>query len=378
MTRSSRNTLATVAAAILLVAAVLAWRHATQASGAAAPPPLAVSTLRVERRAVADVLEASGRIIASQSAEVRAQASGVLLAVLIGDGDTVQAGQPLFRIDAQPLRAALAQAQANLAKDQAQAQDAEQTEARLKPLADDQFVSAQDYQNALNTLHSARASVAASQALVDEARIALGYAEVRAPISGRAGAVLVKPGNLVSASSASPLLVINSVQPADVAFALPQQQVQRLRAAQQHQGARALPVIAFDPATAAELERGELFFTDNAFDDGSGTLGLRARFANTAQRLWPGQFVTLRVVLDEGMDVLAVPESALQQGQQGPYVYAVSAGKAVLRPLSVARIHGGMAVVSKGLSAGDEIVRAVPNNLRDGMAVQTQAADTAP
>lgn len=378
MTRSSRNTLAALAAAVLLVLAVLAWRHATQGHGAAAPPALAVSTLRVERRAVADVLEASGKIIASQSAEVRAQASGVLLDVLIGDGDTVKAGQPLFRIDAQPLRAALAQAQANLAKDQAQAQDAQQTEARLKPLADEQFVSAQDYQNALNNLHSARASVAAAKALVDEARIALGYAEVRAPIDGRAGAVLVKPGNLVSASSASPLLVINSVQPADVAFALPQQQVLRLRAAQQRDGARALPVIAFDPNSAAELERGELFFTDNAFDDGSGTLGLRARFANTAQRLWPGQFVTLRVVLDEGTDALAVPESALQQGQQGPYVYVVSGGKAVLRPLSVARIYDGFAVVSKGLSAGDEIVRAVPNNLRDGMAVQTQATGTSP
>jgi RND family efflux transporter MFP subunit len=364
----------------LLAALLLAgwlWRQLAHEQPATTPAPMVVKTIAVQSRTMPRLIESSGRILPSQTAEIRAQASGILLGVHIRDGQRVEKGQPLFTVDAQPLRAALAQARASWARDEALATDAAETEARLKPLAAQSFVSAKDYQNARNTLQSLRASAAASRALVDEATIALGYAEVRAPIAGRAGAVLVKPGNLVSPAATTPLVVLNAATPADVLFALPQQQVNALRAAEQAAGASALEVRALDPADGRELGRGRLVFTDNAFDESSGTLGLKARFGNADETLWPGQFVTVRIVLGEDANSLTIPETAVQQGQQGPYVYAVRNGKAVMQTVTVVRLLDGYAVIEKGLTADDQVVLAVPNNLRDGTAITPAGGDTA-
>ncbi|KMM75830.1 membrane protein [Xanthomonas sp. NCPPB 1128] len=346
------------------------WRAHRQ-HPAPAPEPLRVQTMTVAPHRVPDIIETSGTLLSPQTVEVRAQADGVLQSVLIHDGEQVHAGQLLFTIDPRPLRAALAQARATLARDQALAADAADTEARYAKLSKTGAVDPKTYTTAADTLRSLRGTVAADQAQVEQTQLSLAYTQVRAPIDGRAGAIAVKPGNLVSSGSSTALVTLNVSTPIEVRFALAHVQVDAVRAAPLGRQGLGLPVLALDAVSGRLLDRGEVAFLDNAFDTSSGTLELRARFANTGAMLWPGQFVTVRVILAEDPQALSVPESALQQGQQGPYVYCVVAGRAAARPLTVARMVDGQAVIAKGLRAGDRVILTVPNELRDGSAVQS-------
>ncbi|WOS42117.1 efflux RND transporter periplasmic adaptor subunit [Xanthomonas rydalmerensis] len=359
-----------LAALCLLILGGWYWQAHRQ-HPAPAPEPLRVQTMTVVPHRVPDIIETSGTLLSPQTVEVRAQADGVLQSVLIHDGEQVHAGQLLFTIDPRPLRAALTQARATLARDQALAADAADTEARYAKLSRTGAVDPKTYTTAADTLRSLRGTVAADQAQVEQTRLSLAYTEVRAPIDGRAGAIAVKPGNLVSSGSGTALVTLNVSTPIEVRFALAHVQVDAVRAAPMGRQGLGLPVLALDAVKGTLLARGELAFLDNAFDTSSGTLELRARFANAGATLWPGQFVTVRVILAEDPQALSVPESALQQGQQGPYVYCVVAGRAVARPLSVARMIDGQAVIAKGLRAGDRVILTVPNELRDGTAVQS-------
>lgn len=346
------------------------WRAHRQRPSPA-PEPLRVQTMTVAPHRVPDIIETSGTLLSPQTVEVRAQADGVLQSVLIHDGEQVHAGQLLFTIDPRPLRAALAQARATLARDQALAADAADTEARYAKLSRTGAVDPKTYTTAADTLRSLRGTVAADQAQVEQTQLSLAYTQIRAPIDGRAGAIAVKPGNLVSSGSSTALVTLNVSTPIEVRFALAHVQVDAVRAAPLGRQGLGLPVLALDAVSGTLLDRGEVAFLDNAFDTSSGTLELRARFANTGATLWPGQFVTVRVILAEDPQALSVPESALQQGQQGPYVYCVVAGRAAARPLTVARMVDGQAVIAKGLRAGDRVILTVPNELRDGSAVQS-------
>lgn len=357
--------------AVLGAAAWWWWTHRAPAKPVV--PSFNVRVAPVERRAVPQVLTAVGKVLASGSVELRPQTGGVLDKVLIQDGERVRAGQPLFTIDARPLQATLAQAEAQWARDRALADDAAATEARLRPLAAKEYVSAQEYQQALGTRNALQAAAAATRTQIEQARIGLAYASIRAPIAGRAGAVLVKPGNLLAAQT-TPLVVINAISPVELAFALPQSAVGVLRAALK---AGALPVEARDSLTQQLRASGELVFVDNALADSSGTLTVKARFANADEALWPGEFYAVRVLLSGGADALTVPEAALQQGQAGPYVYVALDGKAVLKTLKVERVLDGRAVVAQGLADGDRVLLGVPNNLRDGSAIKL-VADPAP
>lgn len=359
-----------LAALCLLILGGWYWQAHRQ-HPAPAPEPLRVQTMTVVPHRVPDIIETSGTLLSPQTVEVRAQADGVLQSVLIHDGEQVHAGQLLFTIDPRPLRAALTQARATLARDQALAADAADTEARYAKLSRTGAVDPKTYTTAADTLRSLRGTVAADQAQVEQTRLSLAYTQVRAPIDGRAGAIAVKPGNLVSSGSSTALVTLNVSTPIEVRFALAHVQVDAVRAAPMGRQGLGLPVLALDAVKGTLLARGELAFLDNAFDTSSGTLELRARFANAGATLWPGQFVTVRVILAEDPQALSVPESALQQGQQGPYVYCVVAGRAVARPLSVARMIDGQAVIAKGLRAGDRVILTVPNELRDGTAVQS-------
>ena len=359
-----------VGGTLLVAAAAAAWYFwGGKPTAPPAAPSFSVRTAAVEIRAMPQVLQAVGKVLASASAEVRPQTNGVLQKVLIEDGARVSTGQPLFTLDAQPLAATLAQAKAQWARDKALADDAAATEARLKPLAAKEYVTAQEYQQALSTRNSLQAAASATRTQIEQARIALAYASIRAPIAGRAGAVLVKPGNLLAAGT-TPLVVINAISPVELAFAVPQQQLGRLRDAMK---AGALPVEARDSLTQKVRATGELVFIDNALSDSAGTLSVKARFANTDEALWPGEFYAVRVLLKTDAAAITVPEAALQQGQAGPYVYLVQDGKALLRPLQVDRVLDGRAVVAKGLAGGERVLVGVPNNLRDGSAVKVVA-----
>lgn len=364
--------------ATLLLAGAAWWWLGRKPEPAAAPAKPIVQVAAVQRRAMPRVLETVGKVVAQASAEVRPQTGGVVRRVLIQDGERVRAGQKLFELDMQPLQASLAQAQAQWARDVALADDAAAAAARLQPLADKEYVSRRDYESAVNTQRSLRATAAASRTLIDQARISLGYATVVAPISGRAGAVLVKPGNLVAANNGTALLVINAMSPVEVAFTLPQAAARQLRDAMQEQPGQPLRVEARDSLTQQLRATGTLQFIDNALDASAGTVALKARFDNGDEKLWPGEFYAVRITLRVDEDAVVVPESAVQQGQAGPFVYVLQGGVATLRPVQVDRTLDGSAVVAKGLVAGETVLSAVPNNLRSGTAVQVAPAASSP
>jgi RND family efflux transporter MFP subunit len=332
-----------------------------------------VQVTQVQAQAMPVVLEGVGVVVAQASVEVRPQAGGVLRQVFIRDGDRVVAGQKLFALDAQPLAAALVQAQAQWARDKALADDAVAVQARLKPLAEKEYVTAREYETAVSNGVSLRAAAAASRTLIEQARITLAYATIAAPISGRAGAVLVKPGSLVAVSNTTPLVVINALSPIEVAFSLPQDMARRLRDALAAAHGKPLAVEARDSLTRKLRARGELVFIDNALNAQSGAIAVKARFANTDEALWPGEFYAMRITLKTEEAAITVSEGTLQQGQSGPYVYVVAAGVAKIRPITVDRVLDGVAVIASGLKAGETVLASVPAVLRDGSAVQVAA-----
>ena len=361
-------------ALLLLAAGLAAWWWLSRTPAAAAPQRvLDVQVTSADLRPMPVQLKSVGKVVAQASVEVRAQTSGVLRQVFVQDGQRVKAGQPLFALDAQPLVAALALAQAQWVRDTALADDAVAAQARLKPLAEKEYVTARDYELAVSNRRSLQASAAATLTLIEQARIALAYATINAPIAGRAGAVLVKPGNLVAVNAATPLLVINAISPLELAFALPQEQARQLRVAMKS-GAPAMSVEARDSLTQQLRASGELVFIDNTLDAVSGTVTLKARFANADEALWPGEFYAVRITLRTEAAAITVPERALQQGQAGPFVYVLDGGVARLRPLTVDRLLDGRAVISAGLTAGEVVIASVPSNLREGTAVRAISA----
>ncbi len=360
-------------------AALLKFAFAPSGPAQANPPPaMVVSVVDAQRGAVPEILEATGKVLPSATVEIRAQIGGILKTVLVKDGDHVEVGQRLFEIDDAPLKAALALAQAQWERDKALADNAVDTETRLKPLAETGAASKKDYVTALNTRVSLVAAAAASKAQIDQARILLDYAVITSPIAGRAGAVLVKAGNLLSTASGSvPLLVINSVTPAEVQMSVPQVAFRQLRTVGSRNPVR---VEVRDSGSKLPRAVGKLAFLDNAFNELSGTITLRARFENTNEELWPGEFVAARVVLRTDPDAVTIPEAALQQGRESPYVYVAENGKSRLQRVKIGRIVDGRAVVLEGLAGNESIISRVPSNLRDGTSIEVhpETGDDAP
>lgn len=347
----------------------------TKGARAKSAPRLGVEVAEVQIGPMPDVLEATGKVLPSSTVEIHAQVGGILKSVQVKDGDHIEVGQPLFEIDDVPLKAALALAEAQWEKDKALAENALDTETRLKPLVQSGAASRKDYVTAVSTRAALMAAADASKAQVDQARIALGYAKITSPIAGRAGAILVKAGNLIStANGAVPLLVVNAVTPADVQFSIPQQAFKKLRRARAD---AALPVEIRDTGSTRVRARGVLAFLDNAFNELSGTITLRARTPNEREELWPGEFVAVRVILRTDPQAISLPEVALQQGQAGSYVFVAASGQARLRQVEVSRIIDGRAVITEGLSGGDEVITRLPTNLRDGSNIDVRAASPA-
>ena len=364
---------------LVLIAAAGAWWLYRQPASAPAPSPgVEVQVTQAQARAMPVVLQSVGRVVAQATVEVRPQAGGVLRQVFIQDGERVVAGQKLFALDALVPAAALAQAQAQWARDQALADDAGAAQARLKPLAEKEYVTAREYEAAVSNGVSLRATAAATRTLIEQARIALAYTTITAPISGRAGAVLAKPGSLLVPGSATPLVVINALSPVELLFSLPQDAARRLRQAMAAAPGKPLAVEARDSLTQQLRATGALVFIDNALNEQSGTVALKARFANADEALWPGEFYAMRITLKTEEAAVTVPERTLQQGQSGPYVYLLQDGVARLRPLQVDRVLDGLAVVTAGLKAGDTVLASIPANLRDGSAVRAAAAPPVP
>lgn len=373
-----KRALLVVAFALTAGALSLVWRAdwLSQSSdarpGPLPRPVLQVVTAAVHVQPMPVLLHAVGQVEAEHSVSLRPQVTGVLQEVFFTEGDEVKADQLLFRIDPAPFAARLAAAEASLARDQAALDNARAQMRRLAPLAKLDYVTPQEYENAQTAAAQARAALAVDEAALQQARIELAYTEIRTPISGRTGSLNVEAGNLVSANDATPLVVINQIRPILVRFAIPQQQLGTVR---RYQQAAPIKVAVTREDGSGDLGEGVLVFIDNAVDSQTGTVMLKARFANREERLWPGQFVGVRATLTTQAHAVVVPASAVQIGQAGSYVFLVENGKTILRGVHVERHVDDLAVIRDGLRGGETVVTRVPSTLEDGVAVDAEPED---
>lgn len=354
-----------------LVAAWLASTALLAACSSKPPPPhdtaVPVAIAKVVRKSMPELITAVGTVEAINSVALKSLVDGQLLESHVKDGDEVKAGQLLFKIDPRPAQAALAQAQAALAKDEAARDLAKAQVDRYRPVADKGFISADQMQQYLTAYSAAAASVKVDQANVASARLTLGYTDIYAPISGRAGRILVQAGNLVKANDVNALIVINQISPIFVNFAVPGRLVDRVRTAQ----AEAVLDVHAAADGAASEKSGQLAFVDNAVDPATNTVKLRAAFANADQHLWPGQFVNITLVIGNEADAIVVPDAAVKAGPNGNYVFVIKAdNSAEQRAVSVARTVASEAVIEKGLNVGENVVTDGQSRLVDGTKVK--------
>ena len=338
--------------------------------GAPPTPAVPVSVVTVERRDVPFTVDANGTVEPQQSVAVQAQVTGMITRVGFREGDDVQAGQLLFEIDPRPYEAALAEATSNLTRSQVQAAIAERDVERSRELVAKDFITRQQFDQLEAQAAAQRATVDANQAALQRAELNLQFARIRSPISGRAGGLLVRAGNLVRANSVEPLVVVNQIRPILVRFAIPAALLPEVR---RYRGNDV--VVSATPAGASTAVQGQLDFIDNAVDTATGTIMLKGRFGNADGVLWPGQFVAVRMQLFVEHGATVVPARAVVAGQQGSYVFTVDSGTtAVLRPVKVARLADSMAVISEGVDAGAQVVVDGQLRLRPGTKVEIKGS----
>ena len=330
------------------------------------PPPAEVGVVTVATRAVGLATELPGRLEASRVAQVRARAAGILQKRLFTEGSDVKAGQALFAIDAAPYRASAASAQAVLARAQANATQATAQAERYKPLVEANAISQQDFINAVAAQKAAEADVASARAALQTAQINLGYASVTAPIAGRIGRALVTEGALVGTGEATPLAVVQQINPMYVNFTQSTTDVLRLRKAVEGgkfkrvgTGAGAdgasVRIVLEDGSDYAQP--GKLLFSDLTVDPTSGQITLRAEVPNPQGLLLPGMYVRVRLEQAQAEAGIVVPQQAVTRGSTGDSVMVVSAdGKVAPRPVKVGSSVDGQWVVLDGLKAGEQVM----------------------
>jgi multidrug efflux system membrane fusion protein len=339
-------------------------------------PPVPVQTTAVTHIAAPLSIEANGVVEPLQTVAVQAQVGGTLQTVAFSEGQDVQAGQELFRIDPRPFEAALRQAEATLARDEATAANAQREAERYKTLAEKDYVTKSQADQQASVATAAQATVQASRANVDNARLNLNYTTIRAPIAGRTGRLLVRQGNLVRPNN-EPLVVINTLHPILVRFPV----LQRDFPALQRRNTNGQVVVRVTTADSGRVnEAGTLAFLDNAVDSLTGTVTAKARFQNQSNALWPGEYVRVSAELDLQPNAVAVPTRAVMAGQQGSYVFVVGNDKlAKVRPITPGRVVGDMTTIEKGLEVGEVVVvdgqsRLTPNARVDAKPAQAQTA----
>ncbi len=346
--------------AALLVAC--GQQGSTQAPAAGLPPP-EVGVITVAPGDVGLVTELPGRLEASRVAQVRARAAGIVQRRLFREGSDVRAGQPLFAIDAAPYRAAQASAQASLARAQANLGQASALAERYQPLVEANAISKQDYANAVAAQQQAQAEVAAAKAAVQTAQINLGYASVTAPISGRIGRALVTEGALVGQGEATPLAMIQQIDPVYVNFTQPAADVLQLRRALEQgrlkraagtQGAQ-VRVVLEDGTDYPQP--GRLLFSDLSVDPTSGQITLRAEVPNPKGLLLPGLYVRVRLEQAKAGNAVLLPQQAVTRSAQGDTVMVVTPdGKVNPRTVKVGDSQGGQWVILSGLNPGEQVM----------------------
>lgn len=322
---------------------------------AASPkPPVPVTVAAAVRGDAPYVVNANGMVEPMQAVSVQSQVGGVLTSVHFREGDEVTAGQVLFEVDAVPYRAAAQQARAVLARDRAQADNAKRDAERYAALAQKDYVTRSQADQATANAAALKAVVDADQANVETAQFNLDNATIRAPVSGKTGSLLVRQGNLVRPGASTPLVVINQIHPILVRFAVPERE---LALVQRYSRAGALTATALPGQGSATPIRGTLSFVDNGVDTTTGSVTLKARFQNEENLLWPGQFVPVQLELYRQAGAVLVPTPAIQAGQDGAFVFVIDKDRtAQVRQVTAGRQVGDQTVIERGLAGGEEVV----------------------
>jgi membrane fusion protein, multidrug efflux system len=362
-----------VLAGLLLSVGLLAGCSSENSSGKApasmAYPAVPVTVATAGTKNIPVRLHAIGTVEAYSTVTVKSQVDGIIQQVHFREGQDVKAGDLLFSIDPRPFQAQLDQAQANLARDAAQAKNAQAQAARYASLYQSGIVSKDQYDTYQTNFAALQAAVRADQAAVETAKLNLSYCTIRSPIDGRTGSLLVHAGNLIKTNDTS-LLVINRIEPIYVDFSVPEQNLGDIK---KFMAERRLPVEAAISGDPDRVE-GVLDFVNNSVDNTTGTIMLKGLFTNHRRRLWPGQFVDVYLQLSSQANATVVPSQAIQTGQKGLYIYVVKPDKTVeIRPIQVGNTYQGDTVIEKGIAPGDEVVTDGQLLLRPGAKVTIKA-----
>src|SRR6266576_4747619 len=324
--------------------------------------------------AITDVpvfLNAIGTVQAFNMVTIKSRVDGQIVKVAFSEGQDVKAGTPLIQIDPRPLQALLDQAMATKQKDEAQLASAQADLVRWAELVPQGVKSRQTYDQQKALVQQLQAALKADEAQIEAARLNLGYADIRAPISGRLGIRMVDIGNMVSATDAAGLVTISQLKPMFVSFTVPQENLHKIHQKKGETGE--LAVIALGADNKTELARGKLSVIDNAIDQPTGTIRIKATFANDDERLWPGEFVNVRLVLSVRKGAPTVPAQTVQDGPTGSYAYVIKEDNTVeRRAVEVAAVQDGLAIIGKGLSPGERIVVDGQYRLTNGARVKVE------
>ncbi|HEX7111443.1 MAG TPA: efflux RND transporter periplasmic adaptor subunit [Mizugakiibacter sp.] len=373
----SRGKIALIVAGVAIVG-LIGWRviqHRSQKGGAGPDAAVPVTVVPVERRDVPVYLDALGTVQALNTVTVRPQVGGQLQSLGFQEGQEVKRGDVIAQIDPRTYQAAMDQAEAKQKQDEAQLVAARSTLKRYQDLIKQNFVAAQDLENQGQTVRQLEATVAADAANVDSARVQLGYTCVTAPIDGLAGIRQVDVGNLVQPADAGGIVVLTQVRPISVIFTLPEQDLDLVRA-----GGSGLAVSALNRADNHPIASGMLKVVDNQIDTATGTFKLKAEFPNDDGKLWPGQFVNVRLRVNTVKGGLVVPAQAVQRGPDGSYVYLLQPDSTVLmQPVQVGGEAGDDALLlTSGVKAGDRVVTEGQFRLKPGAKVLALAPGQTP
>ena len=341
-----------------------------------AKPPVLVTQVTVLQKPMPVEIGTIGHVQAISSVAVKARLDGQIARVLVQDGQDVTIGDTLFQLDDRTAQAQLAQARATLAKDEAQLAYAQRDATRQQALVKKGAVSASAQEQTTANAAALAATVEADRAMVSDMETQLSYTVITAPIAGKIGSINSKEGNTVEANGATPLVTINQLAPIFVSFSVAQASLPALQDALANGTVKAQAIV---PGKESDPQTGEIAYIDNAIDPATGTLPVRAKFANDSRRLWPGQFVNVVVTLKVEPHAIVVASAAVQMGQSGPYVFVVTTDHTVdMRPVQVDRVMKDETIVTRGVKAGEIVVTSNQLRLTPGAKVKTEAPKPEP
>jgi membrane fusion protein, multidrug efflux system len=365
-----RSIIIALASLVVMLAGGSFWYFKKSQPAAAAvgvPAAVPVVAASVTSKDVPIYLLGVGTVIAYNTDLVRSQIQGQLVQITFTEGQTVKAGDLLAQIDPRPYQTQIEQLTANRERDSAQLMNAEANLSRYTQLGDKGYATPQLVETQKAQVAQLQAAVKADQALIDQANVQLSYTRLTSPIPGITGVRQIDIGNIIHPTDPNGLVVVTQIEPISLLFTLPQSELPRI---QEQMAKGPLKVIAYSQDDKIKLDEGKLLLVNNEIAQTTGTVQLKAEFANTGHRLWPGQLVNARLLLETRKNALTVAASAVQQGQKGAYVYVVAPNKtAELRPVTVAQISQGQALIDTGLKASEVVVVDGQYRLKQGSPV---------